>query len=220
MPAFSVGRTQELLYALNQLSLERRLPHISYYLDSPLSVEATELVKRFPHLFNSSIQKVLESDDDPFAFPGLKYIKTVAESKMLNFLNGPYVIISASGMADAGRVKHHIRNNIGNSRNTILLTGYCEPHSLGGKLMRGDTEVKIYGVEHEVHATIGAIRSMSAHGDYEDLCQFISCQDPKLVQRLFIVHGEAAVQDQFKERLTKKGFEVSVPELHQEFVLE
>ena len=126
---------------------------------------------------------------------------------MLSFLPG----------ADAGRVKHHIRNNIENSRNTILLTGYCEPHSLGGKLMRGDKEVKIYGVEHEVHATIGSIRSMSAHGDYEDLCQFLACQDPKQVKRLFVVHGEPLVQDQFRERLLKKGFEVSVPEMHEEF---
>jgi metallo-beta-lactamase family protein len=219
MPSFSVGRTQELLYALNQLELERRLPHLDYYVDSPLSVEATELVKKYPHLFNKRIQKVLESDDDPFSFPGLKYVKTVEESKMLNFLNGPYVIISASGMADAGRVKHHIRNNIGNSRNTILLTGYCEPHSLGGKLMRGDQEVKIYGVEHEVHATIGAIRSMSAHGDYEDLCQFLACQDPNKVQRLFVVHGEPEVQDEFKERLERKGFTVTVPEMHEEFTL-
>lgn len=219
LPAFSVGRTQELLYALNQLDLERRLPHLSYYLDSPLSVEATELVKSYPQLFNKTIQKVLESDDDPFAFEGLKYVKTVEQSKMLNFLNGPYVIISASGMADAGRVKHHIRNNIENSRNTILLTGYCEPHSLGGKLLRGDKEVKIYGVEHEVHATIASIRSMSAHGDYEDLCQFLACQIPSLVKRVFIVHGEPAVQDQFKERLLKKGFEVSVPEMHEEFGL-
>ena len=150
IPAFSVGRTQEILFALNQLELERRLPELDYFVDSPLSVEATQIVKRYPQYFNKNIQKILESDSDPFGFKGLKFVKTVDESKLLNFRNGPFVIISASGMADAGRVKHHISNNIESSRNTILFTGYCEPRSLGGKLMRGQKEVKIYGAVHEV----------------------------------------------------------------------
>ena len=137
MPAFSVGRTQEILFALNQLELERRLPELDYFVDSPLSVKATQIVKNYPQYFNKTIQKILMSDNDPFGFKGLKFIKTVDESKMLNFRNGPFVIISASGMADAGRVKHHISNNIENSRNTILFTGYCEPRSLGGKLIGG-----------------------------------------------------------------------------------
>ncbi|MFM2362666.1 MAG: hypothetical protein RLZZ316_1568 [Bacteroidota bacterium] len=217
VPAFSVGRTQELLYALNQLELERRLPEVEYFVDSPLSVEATEVVKKYPKYFNKTIQKVLESDDDPFGFSGLKYVKTVDQSKMLNFRNEPCVIISASGMADAGRVKHHISNNIENSRNTILMTGYCEPNSLGGRLMRGAKEVKIFGVLHEVHATVGSIRSMSAHGDYEDLCQWLSCQDEKKVKKLFLVHGEYEVQQQFKQRLINKGFaDVEIPEQHYE----
>lgn len=216
MPAFSVGRTQELLYALNQLELENRLPKLDYFVDSPLSIEATELVKRFPQYFNKTIQKILETDNDPFAFTGLKYIKTVDESKLLNFRNEPCVIISASGMAEAGRVKHHISNNIENSRNTILLTGYCEPGSLGGRLMSGAKEVGIFGVKHEVNAEVGAIRSMSAHGDYEDLSQFLSCQDPKQVKRLFLVHGEYEVQQHFKQRLIKKGFlDIEIPERHQ-----
>ena len=217
IPAFSVGRTQEILFALNQLELERRLPDLDYYVDSPLSVKATEIVKHYPQYFNKTIQKILESDSDPFGFKGLKFIKSVDESKMLNFRNGPLVIISASGMADAGRVKHHISNNIESSRNTILLTGYCEPHSLGGKLMAGAKEVNIFGVLHEVNAEIGAIRSMSAHGDYDDLCQFLACQDPKQVKRLFIVHGEYKVQQDFKERLIRKGFlDVEIPEMHYE----
>ncbi len=220
MPAFSVGRTQEILFAMNQLELERRLPDLDYFVDSPLSVEATEVVKRYPKYFNKTIQRIMESDNDPFSFRGLKYIKTVDESKMLNFRSEPCVIISASGMADAGRVKHHISNNIENSRNTILLTGYCEPHSLGGRLMAGATEVNIYGVPHEVHAEIGAIRSMSAHGDYEDLSQFLSCQDPAQVKKLFLVHGEYDVQIQFKQRLLKKGFlDIEIPEQHYEIGL-
>jgi metallo-beta-lactamase family protein len=216
IPAFSVGRTQEILYALNQLELENRLPDLSYYVDSPLSVDATEVVKRFPQYFNKTIQKVLESDNDPFGFKGLKFVKSVEESKMLNYKDGPMVIISASGMADAGRVKHHISNNIENSRNTILFSGYCEPHSLGGKLMNGAKEVNIFGTLHEVNAEIGSIRSMSAHGDYDDLCQFLACQDPKAVQRLFLVHGEYEVQLDFQKRLISKGFDVQVPDMHTE----
>lgn len=220
IPAFSVGRTQEILYALNQLELERRLPDLDYFVDSPLSIKATEIVKKYPEYFNSTIQKIIRSDTDPFRFKGLKYVKTVDESKLLNFRNEPCVIISASGMAEAGRVKHHISNNIENSRNSILMTGYCEPNSLGARLMSGRKEVKIFGVEHEVHAEVGSIRSMSAHGDYEDLSQFLACQDPKLVKKLFLVHGEFEVQEDFRNRLLRKGFpDIEIPELHYEIGL-
>jgi len=217
MPAFSVGRTQELLYSLNQLEVENRLPELDYYVDSPLSVEATEIVKRYPQYFNKTIQKLMQTDNDPFSFKGLRYVQTVEQSKQLNFQNGPMVIISASGMADAGRVKHHISNNIENSHNTILLTGYCEPRSLGGRLMNGDKEVTIFGVLHEVHAEVGAIRSMSAHGDYEDLSQWLACQDNEQVKKLFLVHGEYDVQQDLKKRMLKKGFtDVEIPEQHYE----
>jgi metallo-beta-lactamase family protein len=220
MPAFSVGRTQEILFALNQLELENRLPQLDYFLDSPLSLEATELVKKYPNFFNRYIQKILKTDTDPFSFTGLKYIKTVEQSKLLNFRNEPCVIISASGMAEAGRVKHHISNNIENSHNTILMTGYCEPNSLGGRLMAGNKEVSIFGVRHEVHAEIGSIRSMSAHGDYEDLCQWLACQDPRQVKKLFLVHGEYDVQMAFKQRLMKKGFiDIEIPDRHYEIGL-
>jgi metallo-beta-lactamase family protein len=221
IPAFSVGRTQEILYELNQLSLEKRLPHIPVYVDSPLSIEATDVLKSFPKYFNKKIQKVLEVDEDPFDFEGLRYIKSVEESKALNEDLHPKVIISASGMADAGRVKHHIKNNIDNPKNTILLVGYCEPHSLGGRLMNGQKEVRIYSETYTVKAQVGSIRSMSAHGDYEDLMQFLACQLPAAVKQIFVVHGEAEVQDHFAERLRKKGFkEVNVPEMHEEFILE
>jgi metallo-beta-lactamase family protein len=220
MPAFSVGRTQELLYALNQLEIENRLPDLDYYVDSPLSIEATVIVKKYPQYFNKTIQKIMETDKDPFGFKGLRFVQTVDQSKQLNFQNGPMVIISASGMGDAGRVKHHISNNIENSRNTILLTGYCEPHSIGGRLIAGDKEISIFGVHHEVHAEIGAIRSMSAHGDYEDLCHWLSCQDMKQVKKLFLVHGEYQVQQDFQQRLIKKGFaDVEIPEQHYEIGL-
>ncbi len=220
IPAFSVGRTQEILYALNQLDLERRLPEVPYYVDSPLSIKATEIVKRYPEYFNPTIQRVLETDHDPFSFPGLSYIRTVEESKLLNFHRDPCVIISASGMAEAGRVKHHINNNVENSRNSILLTGYCEPNSLGARLQSGRKEVSIFGVPREVHAEVGSIRSMSAHGDYEDLSQFLASQDAKAVRKIFLVHGEHDVQEDFKERLLRKGYsDIEIPEMHYEIGL-
>ena len=221
IPSFSVGRTQELLYFLNEMFNTNRLPKVPVFVDSPLSMEATQVVKSHPENFNNKIKKLLLSDSDPFDFPGLKFIKSVDESKALNDLHQPCIIISASGMADAGRIKHHIANNIDDKRNTILIVGYCEPHSLGGKLMNAVKEVKIYGELFKVVAEIGTMRSMSAHGDYDDLCQFLSCQNPSLVKTLFIVHGEEDVQLEFQKRLLKKGFkDVLVPHLHEEFTLE
>lgn len=220
IPAFSVGRTQELLYALNQLSLERRLPALDYYVDSPLSVETTEMTKRFPHLFNKNVQEVLKKDDDPFGFPGLTMIENVEASKSLNFKKEPCVIISASGMAEAGRVKHHIANNIKNAANTILIVGYCEPQSLGGRLKAGAEEVSIFGQHYPVTAAVETIQSMSAHGDYQDMSQWLACQNPKRVEKLFLVHGEYDVQQVFKEKLIHKGFnEVYIPRQHEEIGL-
>jgi metallo-beta-lactamase family protein len=215
IPAFSVGRTQELLYALNQLELENRLPQVDYFVDSPLSREATLVVKSHPENFNDHLRQVLLTDSDPFHFEGLKFIRTVEESKLLNFRTKPCVIISASGMAEAGRVKHHISNNIENSRNTILLVGYCEPNSLGGRLKRKPAEVNIFGLQHEVHAEIAEMKSMSAHGDYEDMLNWLACQNEEEVQRLFLVHGDYDVQMQFAERVRRKGYaRVEVPEQH------
>jgi metallo-beta-lactamase family protein len=217
IPAFSVGRTQEILYFLNQLENENRLPDIPYYVDSPLSLEATQVVESYPEDFNNRVQKLLQTDHDPFQFKGLKFVKSVEESKSLNYRTDPMVIISASGMAEAGRVKHHISNNIENSRNSILLTGYCEPNSLGGRLKLHPKEVGIFGQPHEVHAEIGEIQSMSAHGDYNDLCQWLACQNPKEVKKLFLVHGDYDVQLDFKNRLISKGFlDVEIPARHTE----
>ncbi|MEO6818383.1 MAG: MBL fold metallo-hydrolase [Ginsengibacter sp.] len=217
IPAFSVGRTQEILYSLNQLDNEGRLPDLPYYVDSPLSMEATKIMEEYTGDYNPRVQKILLSDKDPFDFKGLKFVKTVEESKSLNYRKDPMVIISASGMAEAGRVKHHISNNIENSRNSILMTGYCEPNSLGGRLKLHPKEVGIFGQIHEVHAEIGEIKSMSAHGDYNDLCQWLSCQDPKKVKKLFLVHGDYDVQLDFKNRLISKGFlDVEIPARHTE----
>jgi metallo-beta-lactamase family protein len=220
IPAFSVGRTQELLYFLNELEFDKKLPKVPVYVDSPLSKEATDVVKSHPENFNRNIKKLLQTDSDPFDFEGLKFIKTVDESKALNDLPQPCVIISASGMADAGRVKHHILNNISDPKNTILIVGYCEPHSLGGRLMNGAKEVRIFGDYYKVQAEVGVMRSMSAHGDYNDLSQFLACQNTPEVKTVFIVHGEYDVQQEFQRRLLKKGFkDVQVPALHQGFSL-
>lgn len=221
IPAFSVGRTQELLYLLNELSLEKQLKGIPVFVDSPLSYEATTVVKQHPENFNKSIQELLKRDDDPFAFPELKFIENVDESKRLNDDHRPMIIIAASGMADAGRIKHHIKNNIGNNRNTILIVGYCEPGSLGGALMNNVKRVRIFSEEFDVIAQVGVMRSMSAHGDYNDLLQFLKCQQPDAVDKVFVVHGEYNVQIDFREKLLKAGFKnVFIPSLHQDFSLE
>lgn len=220
IPAFSLGRTQEILYLLNRLELENRLPKLSYYVDSPLSIKITHAIKNHLECFNEHVQGLLRKDDDVFMFKGLHFTEDVNESKRLNASKEPCVIISASGMAEAGRVKHHIANNIGDARNTILMVGYCEPNSLGGKLKKNPDSVSIFGTQYTVRAEIGIIDSMSAHADYEDLSQWLSCQDKQIVKKLFLVHGEYDVQEKFKNRLLRKGFaEVHIPALHQEIGL-
>ncbi|MFD2161334.1 MBL fold metallo-hydrolase RNA specificity domain-containing protein [Paradesertivirga mongoliensis] len=216
IPAFSVGRTQELLYALNALEIKGTLPDLAYYVDSPLSEKATNVLKEHTEVFNKKVKEVLKSDDDVFHFKGLKFIQSVEESKALNEDPRPCVIISSSGMAEAGRVKHHIKNNVENSKNTILIVGYCEPSSLGGRLVAGARVVRIFGDEFDVRADVRVIKSMSAHGDYEDLLRFLSCQDPKEVKKIFLVHGEYDVQQIFRQKLVDAGFStVIIPEQHQ-----
>ena len=220
IPAFAVGRTQELLFALNGLELKGKLPDVPYYVDSPLSSQATEVLRNHPEVYNNGVKEIMKVDHDIFGFKGLRFIESVEESKKLNEDPRPCVIISASGMADSGRVKHHIRNNISNQKNTILMVGYCEPNSLGGQLIAGKKVVEIFRDEYDVKAEVQSIKSMSAHGDYEDLLNFLSCQDPAKVKQLFLVHGEYEVQQNFATRLKDHGFKhVAIPEYHQEFEL-
>ncbi|WP_183575736.1 MBL fold metallo-hydrolase RNA specificity domain-containing protein [Mucilaginibacter sp. X5P1] len=220
IPAFSVGRTQELLYALNSLELKGILPDVQYYVDSPLSEKATEVLMNHPEVYNKAVNDVLKVDANPFAFKGLRFIESTEESIALNSDPRPCVIISSSGMAEAGRVKHHIKNNIGNQKNTILMVGYCEPNSLGGRLLHGDHEVHIFGEVYEVKAEVRSIKSMSAHGDYEDLLHFLHCQDPAKVKQLFLVHGEYEVQQHFSKTLNENGFmHVEIPYQHQRIEL-
>ncbi|RZL16173.1 MAG: MBL fold metallo-hydrolase [Pedobacter sp.] len=218
IPAFSVGRTQELLYALNGLELKNKLPDVPFYVDSPLSIQATEVLRNHPEVYNSDVKRVLKIDTDIFGFKGLKFIESVEESKALNNDPRPCVIISASGMAEGGRIRHHIKNNITNKKNTILMVGYAEPNSLGGKLLAGDKTVYLFRENYDVNAEVASIKSMSAHGDYEDLLQFLACQEPAKVKQLFLVHGEYEVQQNFSVKLKEKGFKhVAIPEYHQEY---
>jgi len=216
MPAFSLGRTQEILYMFNRLELEKRLPPMKYYVDGMLSINITKVVKQFPDDFNDHVKELLRRDQDVFSFKGLEYIEAVEDSKKLNGLQEPCVIISASGMAEAGRVKHHIANNISNPKNTIMLTGYCDPNSLGGRLKQHARAVHIFGKNFDVQAEVDEINSLSAHGDYEDLINWLDCQDKSRLTNLFLVHGEYEVQQNFRERLLKKGVRsVTIPAQHE-----
>jgi metallo-beta-lactamase family protein len=220
IPAFSIGRTQELLYLLNRLELEHRLPKLDYFVDSPLSINATAIIKNHPECFNSHVQELLKKDDDVFGFKGLHLIEKAEDSIRLNDYEGPCVIISASGMAEAGRIKHHIAHNIESSKNTILIVGFSESHSLAGKLKLDPKEVKIFGEPYQVNASIETIDSMSAHGDYQDLLRWLSCQDISKVERFFLVHGEYENQLAMQKRLQQKGFKnVIIPKMHEEISL-
>lgn len=218
IPAFSLGRTQEVVYILNNMKNKGMLPSIMVYVDSPLSINATEIMRAHPESFNAEIKQVMKTDPDPFGFGGLKYIRDANESKTLNDLHEPCIIISASGMAEAGRIKHHILNNIGDSRNTIMLVGYCTPESLGGKLAAGNTEVRIFGKDYPVKSKVEVMNSYSAHGDYKEMLQYLSCQDPMAVKKMFLVHGEPETQKEWKVKLMNAGFQnIEIPERHSEW---
>ncbi len=221
IPAFSVGRTQEVLYALNQLELEHTLPEIRYFVDSPLGAKATSIIKHHMEHFNERLQKVLATDDDPFDFKGLAYIENVEDSKKLASHKEPCVVISASGTADAGRVRHHIYNALPENKNTILFVGYCQEETLGGQLLSKCKTVELFGNTCAVEAETDFINSMSAHGDSDDLLKFISCQDADSVQNIFLVHGEYKTQQAFAAKLQRKGYKtISIPSPHQECELQ
>lgn len=220
IPAFSVGRTQELLFLLNQLELEKRLPELNYFIDSPLSIKATMQMKKYTGEFNERLQSILEIDDDPFAFKGLKYVEETEDSIRLTEYKEPCVIISASGTADAGRVRRHIQQCVSDASNAILFAGYCGPESFGGELIAGCKSVELFRNSYPVAASVGQLKGLSAHGDCDDLCQFISSQNPEGVRGVFLVHGEYKVQQSLAQRLERKGFyPVYIPQMHEEFIL-
>lgn len=205
IPAFSLGRTQEIVFTLNKLDLHGLLPDIKVFVDSPLATDATNITRQFSHLLTREVLRFSKSRNDPFGFQKLNYVKDKAESQKLNVSKSPSVIISAAGMADAGRVKHHIYHGIEDANNTILFVGYAEPNSLGGKLQNGDKKVTIFGDEKQVKAEIKVINSLSAHADCEEMILYLKSQNAGKVKKIFLVHGERNVQEKFKLKLEENG---------------
>jgi len=219
IPAFSLDRTQELIYALDRLEHKGLLPPVKVYIDSPLSVHTTRVIQKHIDCYNETIRDyMLEGDKNPFYFRNLHFITDVQQSKKLNKQKEPCIIISASGMAEAGRIKHHIRNSIGDPDNTILLVGYCTPSSLGGRLAAGEKMVRIFGEEHKVHARVETMESYSAHADYSEIIGFLEKCDLKKVKGFFLVHGEKSGFEHLKKILSNHASgNISVPEKGQEF---
>lgn len=206
IPSFAVGRAQEIIAALNYLWETGKLPNIEVYVDSPLSFNATNVFKLHEDCFNDQMKEFMRFDPDPFGFDRLHYVQSAQESKQLNYSLLPCIIIASSGMMEAGRVKHHIANNIDKPSTTILGVGYCSPSTLGHKILRGDRQVSIFGIQHNVRADIKKIESYSAHADKNELVEFLSCQDKDKIKRICIVHGEEPTQMQFAKTLKEQGY--------------
>jgi metallo-beta-lactamase family protein len=220
IPAFSVGRTQEIVFAFNNFFNQGRLPKIDVFVDSPLAVNATTVFRMHPECFNKNFAEILEKDPDPFGFDNLFYITRVEDSKKLNDHKKPCIIISASGMMEAGRVKHHLANNISDPKNTILIVGYCAPTTLGARIGSGSKEVSIYGNIYEVKADVKKIESFSGHGDYKEMISFLSCQDKSAIAKTFIVHGEYETQKKYVTTLQTEGYKnIEIPAKGQEYDL-
>jgi metallo-beta-lactamase family protein len=221
IPAFSLGRTQEIVYSFDRLNSAGRMPAIPVYVDSPLAVSATGVMRKHKSWFNQRVQEYMQKDPNPFAYDQLAYIREVASSKALNDLDEPCIIISASGMLDAGRIKHHLKNNLPERKNTVLLVGFTPEGTLGDRLRKGESEVTIFGERVKVKARVAELDSYSAHGDYKDMLRYLSCQDPRLVKKLFLVHGEPPVQEAWKLFLEKQGFSnVIIPKQAETFLLD
>lgn len=221
IPAFSLGRTQEIVYALNRLFNRGLLPSIHVYVDSPLAISATEVMRKYTESFNPEILEEMKKDPDPFGFDKLIYVQDVDSSKALNELKDPCIIISASGMLEAGRIKHHVKNNVSNPENTILIVGFVPPGSLGGRLIEGAGEVRIFGKMYPVRARIEVLDAYSAHADYSELLKYLSCQDAKAVRKVFLVHGEPDAMLKYKQRLEGMGFrDILIPMHGESFYLD
>ncbi len=220
IPSFAIGRAQEIIYSFNRLKTKGLLPDIDIFVDSPLSVSATNILKLHTESFNQEMANYLLSYPDPFGFEKLHYIQSVEDSKKLNTYNKPCVIISASGMMEAGRVKHHLFNNIEDKKTTILGVGYCSPNTLGAKILRGDKTVSIFGHIKKVRAEVRRIDSYSAHADYQEMLRFINCQDKSQIKKLFMVHGEEKTQETFKAYLNKNGIKnIEIPNRFEGYTL-
>ena len=215
IPSFSVGRTQEIVYVLNQLYNDGRLERIPVYVDSPLSANATEIFRRHAHTLNDEVRDTMRFDPDPFGFNTLRYITDVQQSKALNRSEQACIIISSSGMLEAGRIKHHVSNHIDDPSTTILIVGYCTPTSLGARIQDPSLRfVSIFGYDHRIRAHVTKIEGFSGHGDYSEMIQyFTASQDPQQVKQVFIVHGESSAQEAYSQHLQAAGFRhVTIPQ--------
>ncbi len=205
IPAFSLGRTQEIVYMLDKMETAGILPKLPIYVDSPLAINATHIFGAHPECFDDDLNEYLLIDDNPFGFNDLHYIRDVEDSKKLNKSKKPCIIISSSGMMNAGRVKHHLFNNIEDPKNTFLIVGYCTPDSPGGMLRRGVSEIKLFREMKQVRANIEIMDSFSAHADRTEMRDHISNQKDSTKQ-IFLVHGDPDTQIKYKKYLKKGGF--------------
>ena len=217
IPAFSVGRTQQLLMMLNELVEHHRICAVPVYVDSPLSKKATEIHRNHLECFNERTRKQLESGDDPFRFPGLRFTSSVQESMALNEARGPMIIISASGMCEGGRILHHLKNTIGDPMNVILITGFQAENTLGRKIVDREPVVKIFGEEYELRATVFTINELSAHADSAGLVAYAKALGPSL-EHAFCIHGEPEYCEAHKRSLEALGVrKVDIPVSGQRF---
>lgn len=220
VPAFAIGRTQELVYALHRLYNENRLPQLPIYVDSPLAVNVTEIFRLHPECFNDELRYFIfqEEDKDAFGFDQLIYTRSVADSKALNDMREPMVIISASGMAEGGRVQHHLAHNLGDERNTVLFVGYQAEHTLGRRLLDGAETVRIYGDEFTVRARVARLDSFSGHADHGELVAWARALNLKKVRDVFLAHGDAPAAEALATTLRDEGARrVTIPERGQAF---
>ena len=219
IPAFSVGRTQEIVYMLDKMETAGKLPHIPVYVDSPLAVNATEIFGAHPECFDNELHDYMLIDSNPFGFNALTYVRDVEVSKSLNDSQESCIIISSSGMMNAGRVRHHLFNSIDKKNSTILIVGYCSPETPGGRLRDGAASIRLFGEEKLVKARIEVMDSFSAHADRNEMLDFIHNQRGH-VKKMFLVHGTLDRQEKFRDFLSERGFrDVEIPELGQEFTV-
>lgn len=207
IPAFAVGRTQTIVYMLHKLSDQNRIPEIPIYVDSPLAVDATEVFRSHPECMDRETYRIfLQNHDDPFGFNKLRYVKKTEESKELNEKTGSMIIISASGMAEGGRILHHLRHNISDTENLILFVGYAAKHTLARKIMDGNQFVNIFGEEYEVKARFKKMDFFSGHADQQELLDYLRLNSTNTLENIFLVHGEEDMALPFREKLLQKGY--------------
>jgi len=215
IPSFSVGRTQEIVYVLNKLYNEGHLPKIPVYVDSPLSVNATQIFRMYPQDMSDDVRDTMRYDDDPFGFNTLHYITDIRESKALNHRDEPAIIISASGMLEAGRIKHHVANHISDPRCTILIVGYCAPTTLGARIQEPGLQwISIFGLDRRIKAQITKLEGFSGHGDWKEMVDYLTRSlIVGQVKHTFVVHGEQPSAETYRQHLLDAGFgTVSVPQ--------